>query len=99
MKKPKPSKPAALPAHMLVGGVYRPVPPLAVKPGDVVAYSAKFLRSTGMVVGPWGQKRGQVVEVVGDRFARIAWTGEPEPRLVNLCNLAKPGPNLRFAAD
>ena len=70
--------------------------PLAVKVGDQVSYTRYFLKCIG--AGPtddlW-RRRGEVKEVNGD-IARVLWDGDDEPRGVRTCNLACPGPNLRF---
>lgn len=76
--------------------------PLDCKPGDTVAYTARFLKSCGLVTGPAGATRGVVCAVEsGDldpsRFARVLWAGDAASVLVHKGNLAKPGPNARFA--
>lgn len=73
--------------------------------GDRVAYSAKFLRNTGMIVGSAGKRRGTVLdspETLGgldpERFVAVLWNGDTEPMVILADNLAKPGPNRRFAS-
>lgn len=72
-----------------------------VTSGDKVAYSVQFLQSIGMSHTPMARARGTVVEVTSYssslNLARIDWNGADMPERVNVCNLAKVGPNTRFA--
>lgn len=72
--------------------------PLKVEVGERVAYTRYFLKQIG--VGPtddmW-RRRGEVKSLhANGRWASVLWDGDEEPTNVALCNLAKPGPNLRF---
>ena len=71
-----------------------------VEVGDKVAYSVQFLRSIGMSHSDIAHARGVVTEVskLGSStlLARITWDREM-PEHVNVANLAKVGPNRRFA--
>ena len=66
----------------------------ALQVGDVVGYSASFLRSTGMYTGEEPGMRGTVTgfEEISHGFvlARVNWTGHGT-RKVNCKNLAKVG--------
>lgn len=68
--------------------------------GDKVAYSVQFLRSIGMSHGEMARARGEVIEVKthGSSFtlATIKWNCEM-PERVNVANLTKVGPNMRYA--
>ena len=69
--------------------------------GDKVAYSVQFLKSIGASNSDMARARGTVKELqkVGERLvlAHIEWTVEPDmPTKVNVQNLAKVGPNMRF---
>lgn len=86
-----------------------PAGPLDCKAGDLVAYSAEFLRNTGQVTGEAGSYRGVILDApdrLGGldpaRFAVVEWQGNipgDHIQIVNRCNLAKVGPNLRFCAS
>jgi hypothetical protein len=69
--------------------------------GDEVAYSVQFLRSIGMSHSDMAQARGTVknVTLLGATtlLAQIDWHGFDMPERVNVQNLAKVGPNTRFA--
>ena len=72
-----------------------------VNVGDNVAYSVQFLKSIGMSHSDMAKARGTIEEiiVVGDslQLAVIKWYKETDmPPKVNVQNLAKVGPNLRF---
>ena len=72
-----------------------------VNVGDNVAYSVQFLKSIGMSHSDMAKARGTIEEiiVVGDslQLAVIKWYKETDmPSKVNVQNLAKVGPNLRF---
>jgi len=71
--------------------------------GDRVAYSVQFLRSTGLAHSPAAHAKGTVTSVkrYGSNFtlAEITWeNGADMPERVAVFNLAKVGPNSRFAA-
>ena len=74
--------------------------------GDKIAYSVHFLRSIGETpTGPLCHARGKITEIkkYGANFnlAAIAWENNFDnlfPEKVNVCNLAKVGPNDRFCA-
>lgn len=71
-----------------------------VEIGDKVAYSAQFLRSTGMAHTPAAHARGVVTEIkpLGSiTLATIAWDNPDIPERVAVPNLAKVGANPRFA--
>lgn len=82
------------------------LPPLNPQVGDIVAYTAAFLRSTGQVTGPAGGYRGKILAVDpvdprdGWQIVTVQWDHYPagETTRVNAANLAKPGPNRRFCA-
>lgn len=74
--------------------------------GDRVAYSVQFLRSIGMTHSHMAQARGKVTHI-DDTFADFVlvtidwenWGSEDgTSSKVNVKNLAKVGPNLRFCA-
>jgi len=74
-----------------------------LQPGDKVAYSVQWLRSTGQAHSHAAHARGTVIAVVEHTptfiVAKIHWTNTDEmPHSVNVCNLAKVGANTRFAA-
>ena len=75
--------------------------PLAV--GDTVAYTAQWLRSTGEYVGPLGHAKGHIValDLLGGSLvlATVDWDTEEAPNRVNVANLCKPGPNLRYCSS
>ena len=70
-----------------------------VQIGDKVAYSAKWLQSTGQVAGAIGHARGVVVALESPMpdwtLATIQWDGD-YPDTVNVANLAKVGANSRY---
>ena len=67
-----------------------------IKPGMVVAYAHKFLRSIGTEpTSELWRQRGEVVSV-NNGFARVRWEDDPEPMAVRVSNLAVPGPNIGF---
>jgi hypothetical protein len=64
----------------------------AIEAGDRVAYSKKWLRSTGQMTGDTPQARGTVVEmqVLGSiRLAVIQWDHPDFPEKVNVMNLSR----------
>lgn len=66
--------------------------------GEVVAYSANFLHSTGQTIGVAGSRRGVIADFEGNRdwqLAVVEWSDGTMSR-VNVHNLAKPGANTRF---
>ncbi len=72
-----------------------------IKAGDRIAYSVQFLKSIGMSHGEMAHARGTITAIKSYsktlNLAEIAWeknAGMPER--VNVCNLAKVGPNSRF---
>jgi hypothetical protein len=72
--------------------------------GERVAYSVQFLRNIGMSHSDMAHARGVVIEVkeLGPgsetQLARITWDKNADmPGRVNVTNLAKVGPNVRFA--
>ena len=71
------------------------------QPGDRCAYSVQFLKSIGESHGEMAHGRGTIREI--KRYtdtlilASIDWGGAELPEKVNVCNLAKVGPNPRFA--
>lgn len=74
--------------------------PLDCTVGDEVAYTVYFLRQVADgPTDPMCRACGRVTEVVDHEFARVLWSDEAVPKLVNRCVLAKPGPNLRYCAD
>lgn len=92
--------------YSLNQGINETPTPLDCKVGDIVCFSAAFLRNTGQITGESGSLRGPVLELVNldgegqpTRFARVHWKGYKEPTLVNLCNLAHPGANRRACAS
>jgi len=72
----------------------------SVSPGDKVAYSVVFLESIGMAHSDMAHARGVVTQVTQlgpeTRLATIAWDRDM-PARVNVANLARVGPNSRFA--
>lgn len=81
----------------------KPPKPLDCKPGETVAWSAAFLKNTGQQTGNAGRERGTVLDRpdilggMGPDFVVVHWKGRDEPSVVNRCNLARVGPNARFA--
>jgi hypothetical protein len=71
-----------------------------VEIGQKVAYSVQFLRSIGESHGEMAHARGVVKEIAYITptlvLAKIDWQGADMPDKVNVCNLAKVGPNTRF---
>lgn len=71
-----------------------------VTTGDKVAYSVQFLKSIGMSHSEMARGRGIVKGVKTYSptlvLAEIDWQGADLPDKVNVGNLAKVGPNLRF---
>lgn len=66
----------------------------AIKVGDRVAYSAAFLRSTGMITGAIPRARGIVTSLQkfgGAELAVIEWNDPDIPARVLVANLAKVG--------
>lgn len=62
--------------------------------GDKVAYSAKFLKSTGQLTGAIPHARGTVTEVKtcgSMELATITWGNPDIPERVNVFNLARIG--------
>jgi hypothetical protein len=64
--------------------------------GDRVAYSANWLRSVGLVTGPYPFLRGRVAAIdeitKGFSLAVVEWEGEADaPARINIANLAKVG--------
>ena len=70
--------------------------PLAVKPGDTVAYTKRFLKSIGMPPTDPSWRQYGVVTTVEGNYAKVLWDGDHEPRGVLTNNLAFPGANLRY---
>lgn len=67
---------------------------MKIQIGDKVAYSAKFLRSTGQTTGPAPFARGTVTAIksYGSMdLAVIDWHGADMPERVNTGNLARVG--------
>lgn len=68
--------------------------------GDKVAYSVQFLRSIGMCHGEIAHARGIITKLITPcsawTLAEIKWNCDM-PEKVNTANLAKVGPNPRFA--
>ena len=61
-----------------------------IRPGDGVAYSARFLRSIGCQTGPMPAARGRVTAVrryAGVALATVAWGDPAMPDSVNVANL------------
>lgn len=61
-----------------------------IRPGDRVAYSAKFLRSIGCQTGPMPFARGRVIVMrhyAGATLATVAWNDRSMPDGVNVANL------------
>jgi len=79
------------------GGAYESVVTEAkeFQVGDIVRYTGKFLRNTGMAVGPWGQQKAEVVGtdkaalkgLSPDRYVLVHWEGEDEPQIINKGNI------------
>lgn len=69
---------------------------VVLKAGDRVAYSVGFLKSIGMQHSSMAGGRG-VIESIKLELASIDWQGADLPPRVHTCNLAKVGPNRRFA--
>lgn len=71
-----------------------------IKLHDTVAYTAKYLRSTGNHSGPLPQARGTVTEITeysgGITLATIDWNTSAAPEQVNTGNLI---PVKRIAID
>ena len=78
----------------------RTYPPPKLVIGDKVAYSVQFLRSIGMSHTPMSHARGVVTGFTplgkDTTLVAIQWDCEM-PKRVNIFNLAKVGPNARFA--
>jgi len=72
----------------------------SVKPGDRVAYTIKFLKAIKQSHEDMSRDRGVVLSVkkYGERvtLVMVRWEGD-SPNRVNVRNLAKVGPNTRFA--
>ena len=70
------------------------------KVGDRVAYSVQFLYSIGVLHSDMASGRGVIKElrVIGKdlTLAVIEWQNEDLPKVVNVENLAKVGPNSGF---
>ena len=68
--------------------------------GDSIAYSVQFLKSIGMAHSDMAHARGTIFDIkpLSDSLilAKIDWHGADMPEHVNVCNLAKVGPNPRF---
>lgn len=63
-----------------------------IQPGDVVCYSAKFLRSISCYTGDMPQARGKVTGLVplGEvTLAEIEWNSPDLPTRVNVKNLSR----------
>lgn len=77
----------------------KPNPPLPQPVvGETVAFSRYFLLqiSADPTDDIW-RARGQLVGLHPNGvWAHVHWQGEPEPRYVSLCHLARPGPNSRY---
>jgi hypothetical protein len=61
-----------------------------IRPGDLVAYSAKFLRSIGCQTGPMPFARGRVIVMrhyAGATLATVGWNIDTLPDGVNVANL------------
>ena len=74
---------------------------MTFKVGDKVAYSAQWLKNTGQQTGDIGFARGVITgftelskECV---LAEVNWGSDEFPKRVNTKNLAKVGPNPKFA--
>lgn len=69
--------------------------------GDRVAYSVQFLKSIGMSHGEMAHGRGVITDIETHGtlvLAVIAWEKNADlPQRVGAFNLAKVGPNPRFA--
>lgn len=69
--------------------------------GDKVAYSVQFLKSIGMSHGEMAHARGTITGFyplsAQTTLAEITWAKGEFPGRVNTANLAKVGPNPRFA--
>jgi hypothetical protein len=63
-----------------------------IRPGDGVAYAARFLRSIGCQTGPMPAARGRVTEVrsyAGTTLVTVAWNDSSMPDAVNVANLVR----------
>ncbi len=63
-----------------------------IRPGDDVAYSARFLRAIGCQTGPMPAARGRVTAVrryVGRTLATVAWNDPAMPECVNVVILVR----------
>lgn len=63
-----------------------------IRPGDGVAYSARFLRAIGCQTGPMPAARGRVTAVrryAGVTLAAVAWNDPTMPESVNVANLVR----------
>jgi hypothetical protein len=72
----------------------------ALQIGDKVAYSVQFLRSIGCFYGDMPAAQGTIIELRSwgeTTLARIDWNIDC-PKLVNVVNLTRVGPNSRFYA-
>jgi hypothetical protein len=85
---------------------HKALEPLVCKVGDRVAYAHYFLACTSAcpALDERAHYRGRVTRPgpgsMADRFVYVQWEHDPEePQLINLCNLAIVGANLRFVAD
>ena len=67
---------------------------------DRVAYSVQFLKSIGMSHSEMARARGTITGFMplgsSTILASITWDRGEFPGKVNVCNLAKVGPNPRF---
>lgn len=69
--------------------------------GDRVAYSVQWLKSVGMAHTDCAHARGEITELTpfgGTELAAITWDRDGIPARVSTANLAKVGPNSRFAS-
>lgn len=68
--------------------------------GDRIAYSVQFLKSIGMSHSDMAHARGTITGFMplgeSTLLASITWDRSEFPSKVNVCNLAKVGPNPRF---
>ncbi len=74
---------------------------MQIQVGDKVAYSVQWLRSVGLSHSEEARARGIVTALVplgNIELAEVDWQGADCPNKVNVKNLAKVGPNTRFAA-
>lgn len=65
-----------------------------MKPGDRIAYTARFLRSIGGDFAT-AERRGEVISM-DERTAIVQWEDVPSPQRVLLVNIAKVG-SIRFS--